>query len=265
VDKEVWFEALNISCFKNGNRVLKNLNLKLKNSENVLLLGPNGSGKSSLIELINRNIYPVIENETVMKIFDKELINIWELRKRISTVNNEIKFRINPKLKVFDLILSGLFGKYCHTSNISKLDNSKVETLIRQMKIDDLSQKYYSYLSDGEKQIVLIARALINNPEILILDEPTANLDYKSKFFVMDKIDQLSKLKTIILCVTHEVSMITNIYDRILMLKNGTIIADGSQMEVINSSNINKLFNINSKVKGNKGNWVISRNLENND
>ena len=108
-----WFEAKNINCFKNGFRVIKDLNLKIAYSENVILIGPNGSGKSSLIEVINRNIYPVITNESKLKIFNKELINIWELRKRISTVNNDIKNRINPNLKVFDLILSGLYGKYC--------------------------------------------------------------------------------------------------------------------------------------------------------
>ena len=109
-----WFYAKNINCFKNGFRVIKDLNLKIAYSENVILIGPNGSGKSSLIEIINRNIYPVEANESKLKIFDKELINLWELRKRISTVNNDIKNRINPDLQVFDLILSGLYGRYCY-------------------------------------------------------------------------------------------------------------------------------------------------------
>ena len=82
-----WFEAKNINCFKNGFRVIKNLNLKIAYSENVVLIGPNGSGKSSLIEVINRNIYPVITSDSKLKIFDKELINLWELRNKISTVN----------------------------------------------------------------------------------------------------------------------------------------------------------------------------------
>ena len=83
-----WFEAKNINCYKNGFWVIKDLNLKIAYSENVILIGPNGSGKSSLIEIINRNIYPVEANESKLKIFDKELINLWELRNKISTVNN---------------------------------------------------------------------------------------------------------------------------------------------------------------------------------
>ena len=164
---EFWFEAENITCYKNGYKVVKDLNLKLKYSENVILMGPNGSGKSSLIDLINRNIYPVLGNDVLLKIFSKELINLWELRKRISTVNIEIKNRINPYLKVFDLILSGLYGRYCYIPNKSEIDNYKVENIMKNMNISNLSKKNFSYLSDGEKQISIIARALIKKPEIL--------------------------------------------------------------------------------------------------
>ena len=127
------------------------------------------------------------------------------------------------------------------------------------MNISNLSKKYFSYLSDGEKQISLIARALIKKPDILILDEPIANLDYKSKFFVVDKINELSKLNTRIFCVTHDISMITRIYDRVLMLKDGNIIADGHQNKVINSENLNKLYGIDVEVSKNNGLWNINR------
>ena len=254
-----WFDAKNINCFKNDFRVIKDLNLKLAYSENVVLIGPNGSGKSSLIELINRTIYPVVTNESKLKIFNTELINIWELRKRISTVNNDIKNRINPKLKVFDLISSGLYGRYCYVPNKSERNIYEVENIMKNMNISNLSKKNFSYLSDGEKQISLIARALIRKPDILILDEPIANLDYKSKFFVIDKINELSKLKTKILCVTHDISMITKIYDRVLMLKEGEIIADGDQNKIINSKNLKKLYGIDVSVMKSNGIWFVNR------
>jgi len=123
----------------------------------------------------------------------------------------------------------------------------------------NLSKKNFSYLSDGEKQISLIARALIKKPEILILDEPIANLDYKSRFFVVDKINELSKINSKILCVTHDISTITQIYDRVIMLKNGKIIADGDQNKVINSKNLNKLYGIQVQVTNNNGLWNINR------
>ena len=254
-----WFEAKNINCFKGDFRVIKDLNLKIAYSENVILIGPNGSGKSSLIELINRTIYPVVTNESKLKIFNTELINIWELRKRISTVNNDIKNRINPKLKVFDLISSGLYGRYCYVPNKSERNIYEVENIMKNMNISNLSKKNFSYLSDGEKQISLIARALIRKPDILILDEPIANLDYKSKFFVIDKINELSKLNTKLLCVTHNISMITSIYDQVIMLKAGEIIAKGNQQQVINSENLKKLYGIDLEVIKNNGLWTINR------
>jgi len=259
VVNNLWFEAKNINCFKNGIRVIKDLNLKISFSENAILIGPNGSGKSSIIELINRNIYPVITNESKLKIFDKELINLWELRKKISTVNNEIKRRINPNLQVFDLILSGLYGRYCYIQNKSERDTYKVEKIMKIMNITNLSKKYFSYLSDGEKQISLIARALIRKPYILILDEPTTNLDYKSKFFLVDKINELSNLNTKILCVTHDISTITKVYDRVIMIKNGKIIADGDQNKVINSENLHRLYGIQLEVTKKNGIWNLNR------
>ena len=145
-----WFDAKNITCYKNVFRVIKDLNLRIAYSENVILIGPNGSGKSSLIDIINRNIYPVVTNESKLKIFDKEHINLWELRNKISTVNNDIKNRINPNLQVFDLILSGLYGRYCYVQKKSERDSYKVEEIMKKMNISNLSNKIFSYLSDGE-------------------------------------------------------------------------------------------------------------------
>ena len=82
---------------------------------------------------------------------------------------------------------------------------------------------------------------------------------YKSKFFVIDKVNELSKLNTKILCVTHDISMITKIYDRVIMLKDGKIIADGDQNEVINSENLNKLYGIQVEVTNNNEIWNVNR------
>ena len=263
MNNDYWLEAKNVSCLNNGYKVVKDLNLKLKYNENVMLIGPNGSGKSSLIDLINRNIYPVIKKDTVFKIFNEKLINIWKLRKKISVVNYDIRTRINPKLKVFNLIVSGLYGKYCNIPHKSELDDSLVENLLIRMSITNLSQKYFSHLSEGEKQIVLIARALIKKPEILILDEPNTNLDLKSKFYVTDQINELSNLNTNIVCVTHDISMISEIYNRIIMMKDRTIISDGTQNETINNKNINYLFDININIKKYEEYWHIYRKQKN--
>ena len=258
--KKYWIEAQNITAFKNGNKVINNLSLKFQEKERIIILGPNGSGKSSIVDLINRNIYPIIKSNSYLKIFNKKLINIWEIRKYISTVSNEIKFRINPELKVVDLLISGLYGNYVKKDNSISQDFKKVNELIEKMDLGNIAKKPFGYLSDGEKQISLIGRAIINNPKVLILDEPSVNIDLKSKIFLTKKIDNLSKLGISILCITHDVSLITKDYNRIILLKNGTIYKEGNTNQLMNTKNINKLFDIKVKVVENNNSWDIIRN-----
>ena len=254
-----WLEAEKVTVIKNGFEVIRNLSLKIKNNEKVLILGPNGSGKSSIVDLINRNIYPLEELKSKFKLFDKRLINIWELRKKISTVNSDIRMRINPNIKVIDLIISGLYGKYCKIDNQNSSDINLAKEQISQMQINNISNKKFGNLSDGEKQISLIARAFMIEPEILILDEPSINLDLSSKITLLKKMQELIKKGRNILCITHDIDMIAEYYDRIILLKDRKIIADGKLNEIVTSENINELFNINIKLLKHSNNWSISR------
>ena len=259
VTNEYWFEANEVSAFKNGYEIVKNLNIKFRKGERIIILGPNGAGKSSLVELINRNIYPVEKKNTILKIFNQKNINIWDVRSKISSVNNEIKSRFRSDLKVFDIIISGLYGKFCKIKNYKKEDEILAKNLISKMMLQNISEKRFNFLSDGEKQITLIARAIINKPEVLILDEPSMNLDLKSKFFLIDKIEKLSEIGINILCITHDIGMITKAYNRIIFIKNKEIIQDGEPIKIMTSENINKLFDINIKLIESKNSWEFIR------
>ena len=254
-----WFEASKVNSYKNGHQVIKNLNLKISYNESVIILGPNGSGKSSIVDLINRNLYPVENDNMVLKIFNKELIDIWELRAKISTVNNEIKNRIYSDMKVIDVIISGLYGTYCKVNNFNKNDKELANDLIITMSLENIADKTFFCLSDGEKQIALIARALIKKPIVLILDEPTINLDLKSQIFISDKIKKLTQANLSILCITHDINLINKNFNRVIFLKNKLIIEDGNPFQIINSRKINNLFDVNIKIKENKNGWDIVR------
>jgi len=258
VNSNYWFQAKEISAFREGYEVVKNLNIKFKTNERIIILGPNGSGKSSIIDLINREIYPIQKSNSFLKIFDKELIDLWDLRRNISTVNNQIKSRINPNLKVFDLLISGLYGTYCKVKSKSK-DNQIAEAVVDKMNLKKISEEKFGILSDGEKQISLIARAIINNPKVLILDEPSANLDLKSKYLLMDYLEYLSRIKINILCITHDISLITKDFNRVILLKNREVMKDGKPSEIINEENINNLFEIKIKLYKSKNNWEAIR------
>ena len=254
-----WLDVKNTTAYKQGYKVIKKLSLQLFYNEIIIILGPNGSGKSSIVDLINRNIYPLVEKESYFKIFNEELIDIWKVRKYISTVNNEIKLRINKDLKVKDVLLSGLYGRFCKINNPKKEELNKVKELIDKMFLNDIADKEFGYLSDGERQISIIARAIINNPKVLILDEPSVNLDLKSRIFLIEKIKNLSQLGICILCITHDISIITKDYSRIIFLKDREIIRDGKPSELMNSKNINKLFDIDIKLIENSNSWDVYR------
>ena len=259
MNNNYWFEARNVNSYKNGYQVIKNLNVKFKIKESVIVLGPNGSGKSSIVDLINRNLYPVEQDNKILKIFNKELIDIWELRAKISTVNNEIKKRIYPNMTVTELIISGLHGCFCRVNNLNKRDLQLANELITSMSLQNIADKEFFYLSDGEKQFALIARAIIKKPIVLILDEPSINLDLKSQIYLKDKIEKLTKTGISILCITHDINLINKNFNRVIFLKNKLIVEDGQPYQIINSSNINKLFDVNIKLKENKNGWDILR------
>ena len=254
-----WLDIKNTTAYKNDYKVIKNLSIKLFDKERIIILGPNGAGKSAIVDLINRNIYPIVKKDSYFRIFNEELIDIWKVRKYISTVNNEIKLRINKHLKVRDILLSGLYGKFCKINNPKIEDLIKVKELIEKMLLNDIADKKFGYLSDGEKQISIIARAIINNPKVLILDEPSVNIDLKSRIFLIKKIQDLSQLGISILCITHDISIITKDYNRVIFLKDREIIRDGKPSELMTNKNINQLFDIDIKLIENSNSWDICR------
>ncbi len=260
MNKKCWLEAKNITAFKKGYKVINNLNIQFFENDCILILGPNGSGKSSIVDLINRNIYPVIDKKSFLKIFDNELINLWEIRKYISTVNNDIKYRINSEMKVIDILISGLYGRFCKVKEFNREDLVKANELVEKMFLKDIKEKKFGNLSDGEKQISIIARSIINNPKVLILDEPAANIDLKSKNFLIDKINNLSKLGITILCITHDISIVTKDYNRVIFLKDKKIYRDGKPNSLMNSFNINNLFDTDIKLVENNKGWDVLRN-----
>ena len=254
-----WLDIKNTTAYKNDYKVIKNLSIKLFDKERIIILGPNGAGKSAIVDLINRNIYPIVKKDSYFRIFNDELIDIWKVRKYISTVNNEIKLRINKHLKVRDILLSGLYGKFCKINNPKIEDLIKVKELIEKMLLNDIADKKFGYLSDGEKQISIIARAIINKPKVLILDEPSVNIDLKSRIFLIKKIQDLSQLGISILCITHDISIITKDYNRVIFLKDREIIRDGKPSELMTNKNINQLFDIDIKLIENSNSWDICR------
>ena len=258
-DLTSWAYLKNINVYFDQKKILSNINLNLNYGENILILGPNGSGKSTFLKLLNRSIYPVISNNSSFKIFNNETINIWDLRKKIGYLFKEMEERVNNGVNLYDVITSGFSGTF--NSRYSKLlsedEKIKINTLINEWELSNIIFNEFNSLSDGQKRRTLLARALVYEPKILVLDEPFCNLDIKSNFILNQNIKKLINKSVSVIYVTHTIESILPETNRVILIKEGKIHNDGIPSKIINSKILSELFNLSIKVVEHQGYWRI--------
>lgn len=203
---KVLIDFQNVSVKFGNRKILKDINWQVKEGGNWAILGPNGAGKSTLIKLITGENLQVFANK--IKIFGKSRseLDVEELNKKIGLVSPDLSLRINDKTLV---------------SKIIGLKNSK---LVSKLGISDLLEKKYGELSFGQKRLVLIARGLVKNPKILILDEPFHGLDSKNRIKILDEIENITQSKTTVILITHNEDEISPSITSIMHLKNGRVV-----------------------------------------
>ena len=245
-----WLELASVHVQINKRKVLGELDLALYPGENTVILGPNGSGKSLLVRLISRDLYPVVKEGSHMHMFGSDKINLWHLRSRVGFLSTEIEKRSNPYVKAKDLIISGYFGSIGigKGQNPTETQLDVVSNLINTLELNKCSEMTFGELSDGQKRRILIARALIHNPEILILDEPTNGLDIKSTYQLLELLSDLIRKGKTLLMITHQVETIIKEIDRVVFLSEGIISGDGTVEEKMTSSELSNLFDTRLNV-----------------
>ena len=252
-----WASLRNIDVCIDRKQILSNINIDLSYGENIAILGPNGSGKSTFLKLFNRSIYPIVSAQSSLKLFNKENINIWEVRKKIGFVFKEMEQRVNKGVNLYDLIASGFsssFNSRC-SNLISKIQKEKIDKLINEWELNNIVNMSFVDLSEGQKRRGLLARALVYEPNILVLDEPFCNLDIKSNFILNKNLNNLIDKSVNIIYVTHNLESILSSTNRIILIKEGKIINDGKPDEIINSKIISDLFQISVKVIKHDNYW----------
>ena len=245
-DSKTWASFRNIDVCIDQKKILSNINIDLNYGENTVILGPNGSGKSTFLKLLNRSIYPITSRGSSLKLFNKENINIWDLRRKIGFLFKEMEDRVNRGVTLYDLISSGFSGAFnsCYSNLISKSDRIKIENLINEWELDKIINNEFNSLSDGQKRRALLARALVYEPNLLVLDEPFCNLDMKSRFILNNNLNNLISKSINILYVTHNLESILTTTNRVILIKEGKIINVGNPNEIIKSKIISDLFQI---------------------
>ena len=256
-DRIIWAGLKNINVYIDQNKILSDININLRYGENILILGPNGSGKSTFLKLLNRSIYPITSNDSSFKLFNKENINIWDLRKKIGFLFKEMEQRVNIGVNLYDVIISGFSGTFNSRNSklLSELEKIKINNLINEWGLSNIIYSKFQSLSDGQKRRGLLARALVYEPNILVLDEPFCNLDIKSNIILNKNLNKLIDQSVNIVYVTHNLESILPRTNRVILIKEGKILKDGSPNELLNSKILSDLFNISIKIIEQEGYW----------
>lgn len=248
MDSVIAFE--NVSWKRNNQKILKQINWKVQDNEHWCILGLNGSGKTSLLNIVTGYTYPskgkvsVLGNE-----FGKT--NLPELRKRIGYVSSSLEqfSHVLDREMVEAVIVSGKFASFRVTEEVSDEDWGKAASLLSFLRLSYLSGKMYRNLSQGEKRRVLIARALMNDPEILILDEPCTGLDVLAREEVLQLMNEMEQMNCHLIYVTHHIEEIVEAISHVLLIRDGEVVAAGPKQTVLTGELLTRAYKMPVKVR----------------
>ena len=233
------------------NQILKSVDLELNNSEILGILGPNGSGKTTLIKCINRILTPsqgsiILDSTDVLKMKQRDVA------KHFGYVpQNSVNDLTCPS--VFEVVMMGR-RPYSMGRQYSKDDENLVWRSLEELEVDDLASRPFDRLSSGQTQRVLMARALCQEADVLLLDEPTSNLDIKYQMEVMNTIRKIVNERSVSACaIIHDIDMAMRFCDKAVILSNGEIIASGDVEEVITPEIIKKAYGVDIIIDKNYG------------
>jgi len=226
--------------------VLENINLSISEKEFVSIHGPNGSGKTTLLKLISGIRQ---SQQGTIKLFDSPLENYKprELAKKIAFVSQKVDSVF--AFTIYEVVAMGRTPYLNFIGIESEKDRELIHSTLQKMELTHLADKCINSVSGGEAQRAFIARALVQEPEIILLDEPSSHLDLKHQMEIYNILSQLNKKdnKTIII-VSHDLNLSGIYSDRVIFMKEGKIFLDGNIDELYSKENINEVFGIDCEV-----------------
>jgi iron complex transport system ATP-binding protein len=244
LDMQKIIELKDVTVYRGQTRVFNNLSLDLTRGCNTAILGPNGAGKSTLLKLLSRDLYPVQREGSYVRIFGRERWNVWELRAHFGIVSHDLQQQHMGNARGMNVILSGYYSSIdtAWHQQFSVEDKERASRIMHTLGVAELKDRAFSEMSTGEQRRFLLGRALINDPDTLVLDEPTSGLDLKACFQYLDIIRSLMRDGKTVILVTHHIHEIPPEVSRVVLLKDGEVLADGEKPEILTDENLCTLF-----------------------
>lgn len=243
----VLLKVCGVDCYYGSIKVLENVSFSINSGELVGLLGPNGSGKTTLLRALSRTLKPKV-GMVLLDEADIFSMKSLEVAKKLAVVPQSSSLEFD--FTALDLVL---MGRHPHMGRFEKEDQTDLEIAKEAMLLTNtwhLAEKPINELSGGERQLVMIARALAQKPKVLLLDEPTSHLDINNQIGIMDLLRKICLEKGIAtLAVFHDFNLASRYCDSVILLHKGKIFAIGKVDEVLTEDNINRVFNVEVIVR----------------
>ena len=239
-----------VSIVRNGKFLVEGINLAVKHGERLVILGLNGSGKTTLLRLIAGFGYPSRGNISVLG-NPFGFTDIRKLRRSVGWIYSDLKYEIPGYMRVGEVVYSGLRGSLVVYEALKEKEVNEVRRMLKTVEAEDLLDRRFDTLSTGERQQVIIARALFANPKILLLDEPCIGLDPVNRELFLDSVSKMLEInrELTVIYVTHHVEEIVEGFQTIMLLDRGRIISKGNIGDLVKENILSTIYGKNVRIK----------------
>ena len=254
-----FLELQDVNVARGDRTVLHDVNLSIRTGEHVAILGPNGCGKSTLILTMTCQIYPIVTPSMRVRIFGRERWDLTHLRKRFGVVGTDLPGERTAVTTGLDAVTAGFFSASTLWPNLhvtQEMRERATEALSR-LEALHLADQLVGEMSAGEKRRIVIARALVHRPHQLLLDEPSNALDLAAQRELRESMRRLVAEGTGLVLVTHHLGDILPEIERIILMRDGRIVADGPRAELLTEARLSQLFNAPIRI-GRDEQWLHS-------
>jgi iron complex transport system ATP-binding protein len=257
-----FLELEEVNVVRGGRVVLHGINLRVEAGEQIAVLGPNGCGKSTLIKTMTCECYPLAQAGTRVSIFGRERWDLTELKRRLGVVSDELPGRPTLRTTGRDAVLTGFFSSSTLWPNLTVTAEmrARAEEVLELVGAMGTAEKLVGEMSAGEQRRVMIGRALVGSGagsgradsgasnQMLLLDEPSNALDIAAQQGLRGMLRRLAQQGTGILLITHQIADILPEIGRVILMREGRIVADGAKEKLLTEPVLSELFGVEVRV-----------------